>query len=213
MWNLVQSLKSLATVVLIPLVVFVLYINVIGSNGAAPIAETAETTAAVEVQGEEVSFFDTSMLSNFGGLSMFGGLGSLLGTFVNIGTGGSRLATNPVVNAITPTPSVGMDEFIVTAEMLCAMLLNIFLVLIIPALFKPSDRAAKKKQFYTGLFLNLAAALAVPIVLKFKFGLDLATMGILIGIFFVWHLVAFVASAPLVSPAYSNAFWFVVRKK
>jgi hypothetical protein len=96
-------------------------------------------------------------------------------------------------------------------SMIIAIIANFFFLMIIPSGLGGVDSDAKKKEFYTGFFINLILALGLPIVSFIEFGLDGATFGFLIGFHALYFLASFTAGALFVAPAYAGAFWFTDR--
>jgi hypothetical protein len=96
-------------------------------------------------------------------------------------------------------------------SMIVAIIANFFFLMIIPPGIGGVDSESKKKEFYTGFFINIVLALVLPIISFIEFGLDGATFGFLIGLHVLYFLASFTAGALFVAPAYARAFWFTDR--
>jgi hypothetical protein len=118
-----------------------------------------------------------------------------------------------------------LGRFFIMRDMAIAIAANLFFLIFIPCALGGLSPAAKRVQFYIGFFGNLALSLLFPIVLCYWYTwvsngisesgymirVDNATFAIIAALHVIMFIVAFIAGARFVAPAYAKAFWFTDR--
>jgi hypothetical protein len=103
----------------------------------------------------------------------------------------------------------GVENFWIMISGIVACGINALFLIIIPSVFGGMDAAVKRKQFLTGLIVNLIAGIGFSFFYYFMYGLDNLTMWAAL---FPLHLIAFpitlIIGSRFVTPAYKKAFWF-----
>ncbi|GHU14489.1 hypothetical protein FACS1894161_5140 [Spirochaetia bacterium] len=99
----------------------------------------------------------------------------------------------------------------VFVSLIASIVVNIVLLLIVPALIGGANANIKHTEFFVGFFVNIAVMLAMPLYFFLTFGLDSKTFGILIAMHTIMFLVTYIVASRFVSPVYKRAFWFTIN--